>query len=516
MTAGVTTMRTELGGDARSMARGAGINLIGSIAATALGFLVTVVITYLVSARAIGLVALGTAVVGSAVIPAILGLDTGIIRFVARKASVGDEYGTRASVQAALAVSSAVSVALTVLLWWLAPTISIRFFGKPEATEILRIVSVSLPALAVGRVVMAAIQGYGVMKYPAWLGILRRVLRFAALLPLVAIGLEARGLAWAGVISAWASFALAVHFLLRVHPRVLTPVGGWPLGSLLNFSLPQVMTGLLLYAMLSTDIVLLGRFRPAAEVGVYSILATLLTPATLVSTAVGEMFGPRIAAEDGRGDRRALATMLKRVTHWNTTISIPFFAILALVPAGLLSIFGGHYETGATALAVLATGQLINTAAGPLGQVINMSGRQYLTMTNNALVAALNAGACILLIPRYGMTGAACSTAGALTLVNLIKLVEVRILFSMHPFGPQTLRVILAGAAALAVAVPVTLLPPWPAAGVEAYAGGLVLFGAFGISAWVLALSPEDRELVALGRDRLRRGLRSRRFAKGG
>src|SRR5439155_18819833 len=162
-----------------------------------------------------------------------------------------------------------------------------------------------------------------------------------------------------------------------------------------------------------------------------------------------------IAAEDGRGDRAALAAMLKRVTHWNTTISVPFFAVLALVPTGLLSVFGGgRYETGAKALAVLATGQLINTAAGPLGQVINMSGRQYLTMTNTALVAALNAGACILLIPRYGMNGAACSTAGALTLVNMIKLVEVRILFSMHPFASQTLRVILAGVAAFAVALP--------------------------------------------------------------
>ena len=91
-------------------------------------------------------------------------------------------------------------------------------------------------------------------------------------------------------------------------------------------------------------------------------------------------------------------------------------------------------------------GQLFNTAAGPLGLVINMSGRQYLTMSNNALVAGLNIASCLFLIPRYGLTGAAISTASALTLVNLIKLVEVRVLFGIHPFGGHSPRILLAAA----------------------------------------------------------------------
>jgi O-antigen/teichoic acid export membrane protein len=165
---------------------------------------------------------------------------------------------------------------------------------------------------------------------------------------------------------------------------------------------------------------------------------------------------------------------------------------------------------------VLGTGQLLNTAAGPLGQVLNMSGRQYVTMSNNAFVAALNAAACVVLVPRYGMTGAACSTAGSLTLVNLIKLFEVRLLFSMHPFSWQTLRVVFAGAGAVATALPVVLLPAWPSAAVEAVVGAVVLFAVYGLLAWVLALTAEDRELVAIGRARFRRGLRPARLATGG
>ena len=516
MSAGATTIRTDLGSDAKSMARGASVNLLGILAANVLGFVFTVTVTHLVDARAVGLVALGSTIVGFAVIPSLLGLDTGIIRFVARAASLDDERAARASLQAGLAVVCLISIALTAAIWVLAPTISDHFFHKPGSTDILRIVALSLPAMALGRAVMAAVQGYGVMRYSAWLGIVRRVIQIAALIPLIVVGLDARTLALAGVVSAWGSLRLAFDYLSSVHPNSLRPArGSWPWLSLLNFSAPQVLTGLLFFAILWTDTLLLGRYRTAAEVGVYSVLGTLLGPAVLVSTAVGQMFAPRIAAEDARGDRRTLATMLKRVTHWNTAISIPFFTALAVVPGALLSLFGHTYRSGAHALAILAIGQLLNTAAGPLGQVLNMSGRQYLTMTNNGVVAGLNAVGCVFLIPRYGMTGAACSTSASLTIVNLIKLVEVQILFRMHPFRWQTLRLFGAAAVAALLALPLAVFPHWPAGLLEALVAGTLVFIAYLFVVLRVGMTDEDKELFALGRARLTRIGRLRSLPSG-
>lgn len=509
-------MRTDLGADARSMARGAAVNLAGSLAAVVLGFGVTLALTHLVSARGIGLVAIGMTLVGLGVIPALLGLDTGVIRFVARAAADGDERRARGSAQTALVITAVTSTALTVLLWWQAPAICERFFHKPFATDVVRIVSLSLPALAIGRVAAAAGQGYGVMKYSAWLGIVRRILRLLSLLPFVAMGLDARALAFATLLAAWSTCLVSLQFLLRVHTGVFRPArGAWPVLALLNFSAPQVLTGLLFFAILWTDTLLLGRFRSAEEVGVYSVLTTLLMPATIVSTSIGQMFAPRVSVEDARGDRAALAAMLKRVTHWNTAVSLPFFAALAVVPVALLSLFGSAYAAGAAALAVLAIGQLLNTAAGPLGLVINMSGRQYLTMTNNALVAGLNVVGCLLLIPRFGMTGAAVSTASALLLVNAIKLVEVRLLFGIHPFRGQSVRVLLAAAGAVAAALPVAVLPKWPGPLLELAAAGGILFAAYAGLAWWLAMTAEDRELFAVGSERIRRGFRRPTLAAG-
>ena len=121
-----------------------------------------------------------------------------------------------------------------------------------------------------------------------------------------------------------------------------------------------------------------------------------------------------------------------------------------VIPSALLALFGDRYTAGAEALVILAIGQLVNTAAGPLGQVINMSGRPYLSMCNNAAVATLNIIMCVVLVPAYGLPGAALSTTLSLTLVNAIKVVQVHHLFATFPFNADTLKVLGAGAVAAA------------------------------------------------------------------
>ena len=278
----------------------------------------------------------------------------------------------------------------------------------------------------------------------------------------------------------------------------------------LNFSVPQVMTATLFFFVIWTATLMLGHFRSASEVGVYAGRSHLAHSRHGRLDRRRKTFAPRISATDAQEDRATLAEMLKRVTHWNTAISLPFFTALALLATPALGIFGSRYTVGAAALSILAVGQLLNTAAGPLGQVINMSGRQYLTMTNNAAVAGLNVLGCRTLIPRYGMTGAACSTAISLTIVNAIKLVQLRLLFKMHPFQRSTL--VSSSPSDWPLRSPCRswffLLARVPRRSSDR---GAVLFAVYAAIAWRFALTDEDRALFAVGRARIKRrlGLRS-------
>ena len=160
--------------------------------------------------------------------------------------------------------------------------------------------------------------------------------------------------------------------------------------------------------------------------------------------------------------------------------------------------FGDAYAHGATALQILAAGQLVNAATGPLGQVINMSGRPYLTLMNNAAVSVLNIVACLILIPRYGITGAACSTTAAITLVNLIKLVQVRKLFGISPFQEETARATLAGIVAVGLVAPAALLVSWPTAVLQVLVSAALLLLVYAVLFWWSGAGGEERKLLRL------------------
>ena len=496
-------MRTELGADAPTMVRGAAHNVGGALLATVFSFALSLLITHVVNVGRFGLFSIAWTVILLAQAPAVLGLDTGAVRFVALGASSGDERAARGSIQTALLLTSAASVALAAALMWQAPWLTTEFFHKPDAVHLVRIVSLSLPALAISRVLVGGLQGLGLMGYAARLNPVRGLVNILTAVPLLALGLGVQGLAWAAVATSWITVGVGAAFVAWVHPRAFIPVpSAWAFGRMLRFSLPQTLTTMLLYTILWTDIVLLGRLRTAAEVGVYTIAQRLLSPAQTISTATGQMFAPRIAVEDARGDRRTLGRMLKQVTYWNLALSLPVFVGLLLLANPLLSLFGPTYAKGATALAILAAGQLFNASTGPLGQMINMSGRPYLTLLNNAAVAALNIAACLVLIPHYGVTGAACATTGAITLVNVIKLVEVRIIFGVNPFTVQSMRALGAALLAAAVTAPVVFLPLWPSSAVEIVVAGLVLVLAYAFFFWFLAADVEERVQI---RRRIRR-----------
>lgn len=481
------------------MARGAATNLGGAGLTNVLSFALLLLTTHAVTVGSVGLLTLSTTVITLALVPAVLGLDTGSVRFVARAAALGDERGARGVCQSAVGVVAAVSMTLAIGLFAAAGPIA-ELVHKPSAASLIRISVLGLPGLAISRVALAASQGFGIMSYAAWFGALRVATNLGIAALLIVSGLGVRGLAIATAAAAWIVCFASLAVLVRIHPLAARPApDAWQIGPMLRFSLPQTLSGALFFTILWTDTLLLARYGTARQVGIYAVAGRLLVPAVVVSTAVGQMFAPRIAAADARGARDRLARMLKRVTYWNTAVSLPLFAMLAVVAAPLLRLFGPRYTPGATALVILALGQLLNTAAGPLGQVINMSGRPYVNLANNVLVATLNVAGCMVLIPRFGITGAACSTSGALTLVNAIKLVEVRVLFGMSPFRSDSARAFAAAGLAAGITVPVLLLPPWPAGPAEALVACTVLLISYMQFALLFALRGEERETVHQG-----------------
>jgi O-antigen/teichoic acid export membrane protein len=105
-----------------------------------------------------------------------------------------------------------------------------------------------------------------------------------------------------------------------------------------------------------------------------------------------------------------------------------------------MAVFGPEFERGSTALSILLVGQVVNVAAGPVGVLLTMTGHE------KRVAAAVGASACcnlllnLLLIPRFGIEGAAVASAVSLILWNAAMLLwslrRLRInptVFGRHP-----------------------------------------------------------------------------------
>ena len=91
----------------------------------------------------------------------------------------------------------------------------------------------------------------------------------------------------------------------------------------------------------------------------------------------------------------------------------------------ILGFFGPNYYKSKHALLILLSGQIINSLSGSVALYLNMTGRQKILLYFLIVSALANIVLNLILIPKYGMVGAAISTAFSLILWNLSGVIYV-------------------------------------------------------------------------------------------
>jgi O-antigen/teichoic acid export membrane protein len=168
-----------------------------------------------------------------------------------------------------------------------------------------------------------------------------------------------------------------------------------------------------------TDLLMLGWFADSTSVGVYAVASRVADLVAFALTAINTIFAPSIAALHARGDRSALQAMVTTTSWWATVaglvIALPLFALAPFV----LSIFGAEFTAGATALRILLAGQIVNAAAGSVSFMLTMTGHERQAAVVLGSAAAASVVLNTILIPMFGLEGAAVATTLSVTGWNL-------------------------------------------------------------------------------------------------
>ena len=93
---------------------------------------------------------------------------------------------------------------------------------------------------------------------------------------------------------------------------------------------------------------------------------------------------------------------------------------LILFGKWFLLLFGNGFIKGVTALSILSIGQIVNAATGSVCILLVMTGYERDAVAGIGVSVVINIIMNVLLIPKWGIIGAAISTAFSLILWNIL------------------------------------------------------------------------------------------------
>jgi O-antigen/teichoic acid export membrane protein len=428
------------------------------------------VLVRLLTPSAFGVVALGMTLLGVLAYLQESGLGSALVHF---------RDNPRQTAASALLFSIAASAALAAAVALIAPVYA-HLVHTPAATDIVRALSIVL-----------LIRGLGVVPG----AILERELAFrkravselsaSIVLACVSISCAVGGLgAWSlvfGQIAATTTQLIAMWLLVPWRPH-LRDASVSTLRGMLRYGRFVSAANLINLFNLSIDNLSIGRLLGTGALGVYALGYRLTEiPNTVIAAIVGKvMFSVYSTLQgDKVAVRHAYLENLRRTLLFGLPVTLGLgIAADPIVPA----LLGNAWLGAETPVRILAVFSLARLIAGPAGELFKGVGRPHLTVIGALTFLGVAATSLAILVPRYGITGAATAmllaglTAGSVSTSILLRVLGL----SARELGAVIARPALV-ALPLAVAL-LALLPlvadmrPWPALAVLVIVG-IVVYG---------------------------------------
>lgn len=487
------------------MAEEAGISFLGTGLGRGLRFLLNVVIAHLFGAEILGLYNVGIAIANIMTKVNAMGLGLGTVRFVSmysKNQRIDDLYQI---IVVGLLASLVISTISMGVFYLTAPAISTYIFISGGSTIFLRIVAVSMPFMSLVVILTFASIALGVMKYKVYvLDLTEPIVMLCVASALFhflgprLLGLGLAYIAWIAVATVLAFYSFSRLFSITECLKHIHCLSRRVLHDLLGFSIPMGLSDILNVVIQRLDILLLGFFVPSGDIGVYSAAAQISLLFSMLLQPFRTVYAPMVPALEVSGDVERLRHNLALVTRWIVIIGFPLVLLILILGSNVLSLFGPRFSRGNLSLIILTLGQMLNIGVGLSGVTLAMVGHSRLHLANNLLALTSSFGLGIVLIPGFGIVGAAATQAISRGVVNLLAVFELYFLLHIHPYERAIIKPIIAGIlAALAVYPLKTML-----VGANTLFSLMLLASVFGalylMLLYFLKLAPQDYQALSL------------------
>ncbi|AXY43692.1 flippase [Halomonas sp. JS92-SW72] len=395
----------------------------------ALQFMVGVALARALGPEALGIYAFTMALVQLLAIIAQFGFPASLVRFVSVAEANGNYSETRGllsgAAQIVVSVSFVIATGACLLLW-------LRGAGLAQApSSALTVGLIIFPLLAFSATLGGATRGLGHVVLGQLPGQVVRPFVFLAVLVIISIGgisLTPESALATHAVSAAVAVAAGVALLLHKLPhKVRVSIPDMQRLKLARLSLPFLLLAGVQVLNYQTDILMLGLLTTQESVGRYRVALQIVEGLGVTMFAISMAIGPQIARLHAQQDWQRLRKMLVLSHQVATVVMLPLSLVVIIFAAPLLNYaFGPDFAPAAQALSILALGKVAYASVGFSGLALSMLGRPGVAAAVTAATFMMNISLNILLIPAFGMEGAAVATGASLFTVNALGLAWAR------------------------------------------------------------------------------------------
>jgi O-antigen/teichoic acid export membrane protein len=424
-------------------ARGSALGLAGMVVGRAMALAFQIAACRVFGAKYFGLYVTGLTTGMILQILCACALDRSGMRFMAI-AREKRQFGAMVQTfKTAVIVPLLLSGPIVLLGWVLAPIVVHRLGREEELITMMRVFIAAVPFMAFLGIGTNLSRAFRTAKYAVAVGDIGFPL-------LQIIGLGLLTVLHAGWIALPLSFLIAavvcgttiVLLMWRQIERERDAATGGDVPptrpvwrDIMRYSAPLLPTALIFMVNSSMDIIMLNVLANSYAVGTYAAAARWVMLFSAVTFPLELMFGPLIAAQFGIGDSDHMRALYRTLTRWAFFLSLPIFVFVQISRHAMMGLFGHEFAgAGPEVLGILTLGTLVSGLFCGSGVTLVVSGNQRWELSSVSLGVAASLVLNLIMIPRYGVVGAAVATLSSSLLMSGYRILVVRWRLHMHPF----------------------------------------------------------------------------------
>ncbi len=426
------------GDSLQSIMKGSMIVFFGVIVSLALNFLIRVLLVRYTTQDQYGIYTLAITVTGMISGIAILGMDEGSSRYIAYFVGKADNARVMNTIYASIKIVLLSGIFFTLISFLFSDFISTNIFHAPALSGILKIVLLSVPCILLIGILISIMRGFSNPRVKVLFNDVLRPLSYLSFLAVILLfNLPFDAIVYAYLLSFVLTLAVFLFYIRRVN-RGQSPLfrrgDNSMTGDLLRFSLPLLSVNMLLMMMSQATMLILAFYKTPDLVGEFDIVLMMASLMLTVVNSLGYIYTPIVSSLFGSDNLAELKRSYVTTTKWGYLCTLPIFFLFVLFPQPILNLlFGARYEGIAFVLQIMALGYIINPLTGPNYHTLISIGKTRYIIQSFLVNAALNLAFSLLLIPPFGIAGAAVSITLSAAIANILLSVRLFQVLKIHP-----------------------------------------------------------------------------------